>query len=164
MAGFLDWKMCHDACAMVQPHIELLMNKKVFKREHMCIVVADPLVMAHSSFIEWLAKGMHYEHCIGEKSSWEYGFDVFARNKAYMSVKYGMSTYEILTLHPHLLAIGDILYGGSAVSNGLVVATSGVQPEYDEMVSKWVIAAIEAECKFKRAKLDPNGPNGPFLK
>ena len=71
-----------------------------------------------------------------------------------MSWRHGMSTHEIQTLAPHMLVTGDTVYYGSVISNGIVVACSGVQPYFDEMISAWVLAACKALCIEGREALE----------
>jgi hypothetical protein len=46
-------------------------------------------------------------------------------------------------------------YGGSAVDKGLVVAFSGVEEWFDQMISEMMLAAIKGVCLHKM-----HGPDG----
>ncbi len=165
MSGLLDAGMCVKAVDMAMPSIDALMKNGTFRQPQMCIVVGNPLIPAGSMpRHEFTSNGILYERALGNKKQWKNGYDVFAKEKAYLSWKHRMTTQQIQTLCPHLLERGDILYYGSAFYDGIVVAASGVDPFHDEMVSWWVLAAIRALCISSRSNIDPNSAYGAFLK
>jgi hypothetical protein len=59
-------------------------------------------------------------------------------------------------LRPHLLQSGDTTLWGSAVIDGIVVATSGAQPWYDEAFSALVALAFRAFAKESAATRAPS--------
>lgn len=70
-----------------------------------------------------------------------------AHAKAALTRRTGMSSREIQQRAPHLLQDGDVKWGGSVIRDGLVVAFSGVQAVYDEMIADWMASAIIAICR-----------------
>jgi hypothetical protein len=78
-----------------------------------------------------------------------------ARGKAAVALRTGADTSRLRDHSPHLYAPGDISYPGGIVREGLVVAYSGVQGEYDEMIAEWFVSAVRAICRVQFA-----GPDG----
>ncbi len=62
-------------------------------------------------------------------------YDQIAHSKAMLSARTGMSSREVQLMHPNLLEEQDVMYWGSAISDGIIVAGSGVQPWIDEAIS-----------------------------
>ncbi|WP_062073646.1 heme-binding protein [Demequina sediminicola] len=106
---------------------------------------AEPIFTAHlgddpASFVEW------------------------ATAKAAVAARTGMDTSRLRDHSPHLYRAGDIKWPGAIVREGVVVAFSGVQGEYDEMIAEWLVSAIRAICRVEFS--NPDGPShngGPFL-
>jgi hypothetical protein len=147
MSFLLTKTLVADAIDMVLPVIELCQQNGVFKRKDLHIVVSVPGIPPGSlSREEWMKKGILFEHSIGDSSMWEYPYDAIARSKCYLSWCHGMPTQILQTRAPWCLDEGDTIYYGSAVSDGLVVAVSGVQPYYDQMISEMVLSACRALC------------------
>lgn len=140
------------------PAVQRLIETKVLKRSDLHIVVASPLIPENIKEDFWYEKGILYEYSIGDPEKWEFPFKKIARSKCYLSWRYQMPTQVIQARAPHLLGSDSTLYYGSAVSDGLVVACSGVQPYFDQMISSWVLEACRALCIQERESLgDGNG-------
>ncbi len=78
-----------------------------------------------------------------------------ASKKALLSARTGMPSSVIQQQCPHLYEIGDTKWGGSTVMpGGIVVAFSGVQAVFDEMIAEWVASAIRAICRYEMTKPD----------
>ena len=95
------------------------------------------------------------EYSIGDPKKWEWDFKAIARSKAYQTRKYGMPNQLVVERMPWLLHGTDFPFWGSAYRDGLVVAASGVQPWYDQMLSEMVASAAAALCINEMRK--PNG-------
>lgn len=52
-------------------------------------------------------------------------------------------TSRILAEHPYLYRDEDLPWPGGIFRDGLVVAFSGVQGQFDDMISEWMISAIK---------------------
>lgn len=78
----------------------------------------------------------------------------YATSKCRLAWRERMDTSAILKDHPHLYREGDLHWPGGIYRHGLVVAYSGVQGEYDDMISEWMVAAIRAisQLDFKAAE------------
>lgn len=148
-----------DAVKMVMPMAMVLM--KELDRKGFYIVIANPTVkVGLLSLDEWKKEhGILYEQGVGDRSNWHKAYDSIARSKTFVSAREGLSTREIQTLRPYLLIHGDTTYFGSAHSEGLTVAVSGLPPHYDEMIAKMVLAAFHAihEHGLAERSIDDNG-------
>jgi hypothetical protein len=82
----------------------------------------------------------------GNRSKWEYEYEVVATSKMDITQRTGLSTREVQALYPTMLKTGDTIYFGSVISaaKDVVWSYSGVEAYYDEMFSKWGLAAYEA--------------------
>ncbi|MEQ1849465.1 MAG: hypothetical protein ABL890_02655 [Candidatus Peribacteraceae bacterium] len=134
------------AIDFVLPSVRKLAEGKVLKRNQFHIVVAS---RGFSPDFEASILAEHSEN----RSAWEFPFGEIARQKCKMSWTSGLSTREIHQLHPQLLLAGDTVYYGSVVCPGNVVACSGVEAYFDEMISTWVQAACNALCHRGREAL-----------
>jgi hypothetical protein len=76
----------------------------------------------------------------------------FATAKAAVSWRTGLSSRDVQQTSPHLYRRGDIKWGGSVVRDGLVVAFSGVQSAFDEMISGWMADALIGLCRDAMTK------------
>lgn len=145
MSALLTQVEAAKAVEMVLPAVQTLMGQGVLKRHHLHIVVLDPaFTPADLPVGVWREKAILYEHSLGDPKEWQKPYDMFARSKAFLSWRYGLPTQVIQTRCPHLLEAGETAYYGSAVSDGLVVGVSGVQPYYDQMIASWVLEACRA--------------------
>lgn len=159
MSHLLTRDVAQRAVEFVLPAIARLIETKVLRRGDLHIVVANPTFRSDADEEDhlpgagsvsvrrlWNEKGILYEHSLGDRSLWQFPFDKIARSKCYLSWYYNMPTQVLQTRAPHLLRVGETVYYGSAVSDGLVVACSGVQPYFDQMISGWVLEACRALC------------------
>jgi len=69
-----------------------------------------------------------------------------ARGKARLHFRTGKPSLEVQSRRPHLLEVGDTIWGGSADHEGLIVAASGVQSCFDESISAIVAAMLWGLC------------------
>lgn len=75
-----------------------------------------------------------------------------AHAKAHLTRRTGMASREVQQRAPHLLQYSDVKWGGSTVRDGLIVAFSGVQAAYDEMIAEWMTSAIIAMCRHEMTR------------
>lgn len=161
MSHLLTQEVARQAVGFVLPALQPLIEGGTFKCGDLHIVIANPSVAAGSmTESQWYEGGILYEHSVGERSAWQFPFDKIARSKCHLSWRYVMPTQVLQALAPHLLNAGDTVYYGSAVRDGLVVACSGVQPFYDQMVSAWVLEACRALCIQGREALESTHRDG----
>lgn len=128
---------------MVFPSLAPLADLGIINKYAGCIVVLDP---NSSEFAVLFSATIN-----GEND--DYIFDKIAHAKARISHRTGLSSSLVQTQYPHLYTEGDTKWGGSTVDGvGLVVAFSGVQAVYDEMISEWMASAIRALCRNEMTK------------
>jgi hypothetical protein len=70
-----------------------------------------------------------------------------ARSKAKIHYRTGRPSAEVHRRAPHLLLVGDTVYGGSAEHEGLYVGASGIQDYFDEALAASVAAFCWARCR-----------------
>jgi hypothetical protein len=144
--------VARKAVQFVLPSIETLMASLEFSRKNLHIVIVDPLVLpVNIDSNTWAERAILYEHPIGIEAEWQRDFRAIARSKARLSWLHQMPSQLIQARAPYLVGDADTTYFGSAVRDGLVVAASGVQPHYDQMVSEWVLEALRALAINERA-------------
>ena len=83
-----------------------------------------------------------YEQSFGTIADWEHRYGIIARSKA-IQLWTGRNDGRTDN-QPHLLFPGDTPYWGGVKRNGIVVACSGVQPWFDQMISGMTIDAMVA--------------------
>lgn len=69
-----------------------------------------------------------------------------ARGKAQLHFRTGRPSLEVQARKPHVLQVGDTIYGGSSDHEGIIVAASGVQSCFDETISAIVAAILWGLC------------------
>lgn len=129
--------------SMVFPSLAPLAGLGIINKYAGCIVVLDPnsseFAVLFSATINSAEDDQRYMH--------------IAMAKAEVSRRTGLSSSLVQTQYPHLYTEGDTKWGGSTVDGvGLVVAFSGVQAVYDEMISEWMASAIRALCRNEMTK------------
>ncbi|WP_297080764.1 hypothetical protein [uncultured Demequina sp.] len=71
----------------------------------------------------------------------------FLRNvegKVAVTIRTGLDSSRVRQDFPHLYRPGDIKYPGAIIRDGLIVAFSGVQGDFDEMICEWMVATLRA--------------------
>lgn len=155
MSSFLLTKeLAERAVGLVIPTIKSCIEYAVFKRSDLHIVVLDPTIpFAIAQGGSAIELPVIYEWSYGDLSKWEHPYHLIARSKAMISWRTGLPTHQVQQRMPYLLMggpRGDTVYWGSAVLEGIIVAASGVQPWFDEMISYQVAAACRALCIAER--------------
>jgi len=151
--------ICERALEVVEPAILAASARGIIKRGDGCLIVCDPSIpyepkykTAGPSFEEGV---VIFEHQYASGSeSWEHPYDLIALSKAFIGWKTGKPSRQVLMEAPHLYEVDMTKYGGSAVENGLVVAFSGVEEYFDQMISEMMVAAIKGVCLHEMFKPD----------
>lgn len=151
MTFFIDEDTFEATITIVRPTIDALLGEElVGSRRNIHIVVIDP-------------DGNEYEKTIAHnrKENWAHPYDEIARRKAKMCQRTGKPSGEVLTRTPWLLKAGDPPFAGGIIEDGLVVAVSGLQSHFDEMLAWMIFNAIAALCTdaIVRIQADPNSPD-----
>lgn len=88
----------------------------------------------------------------------------FVRAKAKVTLRTGLDSEYVRHQAAHLYVEGDIKWPGAVVRDGLVLAFSGVEGEYDVMICEWMASAIRA---ISRVEMHREGgaahQPGPYL-
>lgn len=114
-------------------------NKYLFKRPDLHVVVAKPWIQ-QSTHIESLhyfeTRVIWFEMTFGDPRTWQYDYRKIARAKARTTWWHSLSMREIILTRPELLRVGDTVWPGSLIINGIVGASSGQKPAIDELMTE----------------------------
>lgn len=92
-----------------------------------------------------------FQHIISSED--DVTFTEIARAKAMLSFRTGLASSRVQQDCPYLYEKDDTKWGGSTVApGGLVVAFSGVEAVFDEMISEWMASAIRALCRHEMTR------------
>jgi hypothetical protein len=83
------------------------------------------------------------------RAEWDADYAMYARAKAELSWRTQRDSSAVQALSPHLLARGDLRVWGSVCLDGIVVALSGAEAEYDEALAGAIAMALRAVIKVK---------------
>lgn len=103
-----------------------------------------------------------YETSIGNKEGWSHEFDKLARNKARQLWR-GQRIDGSTDPMPHLLFPGDTPFWGGVKRHGIVVAVSGVQSFFDEMIAGMITDVIKGLASFYYENSDDKKEGRSFL-
>ncbi len=87
-----------------------------------------------------------------------------ARGKAQLHFRTGRPSLEVQARRPHVLQVGDTIYGGSADHEGIIVAASGVQSCFDETISGLVAAILWGLCSDAQTQHMAKSDKTPLYK
>lgn len=138
-------ELAEQALALALPTIEALMESHT-ARKLMDVVMLGP----NGEIL--------LERCIGpdaakpEFAALRQDFAEIARSKAAIHYRTGRPSREVHDRAPHLLLVGDTVYGGSAAYEGLIVAGSGVQDYFDETIAAILAATFWGLIKARQAR------------
>ena len=130
-------EICQQAWEIITPSLAAASKDGVTNNHAGTVIVLDPQTeeVIFSAVID-------SEH---EKALM---YSEIAKAKAEVSRRTGMPSSLVQTQDPDLYVEGDTNWGGSTVDEGgLVVAFSGVQAVFDEMIAEWMASAIRAICR-----------------
>jgi hypothetical protein len=153
---------------LVQPAILAAMETGLFKRKHLHIVVFDPVVTQAAIGDLWpvnedrLRQAIAGKRDFRDETPWNLPYDEFARAKALLSWRTRRPSREVVGQSPYLMHEGSIIYGGSVIRDDLIVAASGVQPEFDELAAGWMADAVIALTR-QRVQVIQSAGGGHYL-
>lgn len=122
---------------------------RYFKRQegHLVILVPSMDDVREADYPDWpnypIRPHLLHEQSVGEKDEWEYPFDEIARCKA-LQLWQGRNNDGQTDSNAHLLFPNDTPYWGGVYRHGFVVAFSGVQPWFDQMISGMTADMLKA--------------------
>ncbi len=114
---------------------------------HIVIIVPSMEDARADDYPDWpnypIEPHLLYEESVGEKDDWPYPFDDIARCKG-MQLWQGRNNDGQTDSNAHLLFPSDTPYWGGVKRHGMVVAFSGVQPWFDQMISGMIADMLKA--------------------
>ncbi|MBI2195854.1 MAG: hypothetical protein HYU48_02310 [Candidatus Levybacteria bacterium] len=138
MSHLLTVELAKQAIDLVRPAISAVLGSGLTGgRPNLHLVILNP----------GTDRILHEESFGEEKRSWEYPFDEYARAKALLCQRTGIVGRTVQRDAPWLYEELDTRYVGGVIENGLVIAASGVQDHFDEMISWWILSAIQGLCR-----------------
>ncbi|MFC4278008.1 hypothetical protein [Achromobacter aloeverae] len=143
---FLDRRAAAQALSLVMPTMEAaLADSQYGDSGILYIVIMNPAVRPWEATFD---EAILLEHAIGKpRDQWDADYAGYARAKARTAWRLGADTQAVATVSPHLLRAGDTGVWGSAIVDGIVVATSGAHACYDEAFSGAIAYAVRAVAK-----------------
>ncbi len=147
--GILTPDIANDAVELLRPRIVEFL-RGFAKRTHLAIVVTAVEAINPIDPGKSFKDNCYLIAGIGDQEDWQYDYERVALSKAELSVRTGIGTYE---LAPHYRLSGDTVYSGSVVIDGIIVACSGVEGYFDEMIAGWIAVTIKGLCKHKHAQI-----------
>ncbi len=148
-------ELAEQALALALPTIEALMESHT-SRKLMGIVMLGP------SGEILLERGIGPDVDKPESADLLQTFLRIARSKAAIHHRTGRPSREVHDRAPHLLLVGDTVYGGSAAYEGLIVAGSGVQDYFDETIAAILAATFWGLIKARQARYRDHHPGQPM--
>lgn len=145
--------------SLLMPAIEKIFWRA--KRQHLHIVVMDPRIKPWDGIL--FEKAILSEYSFGNKEEWEHPYDKIARSKARQSWREQQSNIITQAVAPATLQPGDTVHNGGFYYCGLVVGTSGIEWEYDMMISGWVAVTIQQLVQRGLQCFKAENPGDNFL-
>lgn len=168
-------ELCKQAFDLILPAVKQTCESGTANRYAGTFVVLSPLARAAAA--TWAAEALKagylhelpvetimFEAQIGTpEANAEADFQAWARGKALVSLLTGLPSARVQQHYPHLYLPGLILWDGSTVRDGLVVAFSGAEGWFDEMFSEWLASAIVGLCRHAVHKPGGALSQGPWV-
>jgi hypothetical protein len=87
------------------------------------------------------------ERSFGEPAHWQADYAHYARAKARLAWREGMTTSDLVDGAPARLRLGDLVVPGAVRRYGLTVGASGAQPWFDAACAAMVIELVNAHLR-----------------
>ena len=148
-----------EALEILSPAVEVLFGHS--EKDGFHFIILNPV------FERWNVKGdiegaILLDGFIGNDDE-KHNYREIALSKVEQAWMVGMSNAFVQSFAPALLKEKDTPYAGSFVYNGLVVAVSGLQPWFDELVSMWIACTIQQVCQHQRQRWIARHPTEDFF-
>nr|WP_307726774.1 hypothetical protein [uncultured Caldimonas sp.] len=145
-SALVDRDMAQRAVELALPILEAsTRDDRINQGGFMHVVVMDPARTPMNASFE---EAILYEQSIGgRREDWDADYAGFARAKARISWQHGADSFRVQTAEPYRLRPGDTTLWGSVCLDGIVVAVSGGEAEFDEAFSGMVAMLIRAFAK-----------------
>jgi len=151
MYAGLTREICATAWKLIAPGISTAAQMGITNKHKGTIFVLDP-TQPYAGQERLPSRAVLYAEAVCEEGNNKYAN--IAEAKAYLSWRTGLPSRVVQQQAPHLYVAGMTKWGGSVVRDGLVVAFSGVQAVFDEMISGWMADAIIALCRDEMTRPD----------
>lgn len=149
-------------------YIQATMDAGLTSRSHLHIVVGLQLSRQedwHGDFQQVHPNDDVLNDCVivhrrsvGDPKEWMHPYDDIATLKADLSARTGLPTRLLHTPeYRHLLRPTDVRYWGSVIEEGLVVACSGVQPDFDEHYAETILGNIKRQVQVALLQQEKEG-------
>lgn len=125
----------------IVPMVEEMMESRLVKRQQLALIVARR---------EGTDYQLVYDYSFGDTHEWEHDFHAIARGKTVITARTGLPTRVVQELHPELLLPTDTQFWGNWIEGNIIVSCSGVEPWFDEAISKSAVALIKAMIDHAR--------------
>ena len=142
-------KIAQDSFELIKPSVTKLLKERAL-REDMHIVVMNPTIKPWESTFE---DAILVEFSTTDKKDWKKPFDTYALDKARQAWRDGRSNVTKHLLSPATLKDGDVAFYGSFEYEGVIVAASGVEGWFDQLVSGWMALTVQQLCQDYYQKL-----------
>lgn len=145
-SALIDRDLAARAIEMARPMIEAgTRDSRINGSGVLHVVVMDPArTPLNASFEEAIL----HEHTFGrQRTEWDADYAGFARAKARLSWLHGQDSFRLQTAEAHRLRRGDTTLWGSVCLDGIVVAASGAEAEFDEAYSGTIAMLLRALAK-----------------
>lgn len=131
----------------LRPSIELFLERFA-KRQDLAILVLDPASANEPVPL--------YSLNLGNPDDWEYNYEYYAAGKAAVCLREKCDSDRVKSERPFRYQPGDPPYAGGVYVEGLVVACSGVEGYFDQMIAHWIAAGCRAIAthRFQKEVID----------
>lgn len=157
MSRELARKLTERIVGWLTPTLDTMVEAGILKRRCAVITVLDPTIPYHPDVdVESVVLA---QVIWGDRDHPEVGrFTAISLKKAEITWRTGRPSREVQALHPHLLKETDTVWGGSVVLDDLIVACSGVQDYFDEMIAMMIAAMTKGLLTYHRQEVMKDNP------
>lgn len=145
-----------QAIDLATPTILHMMDEKVVTRPYLHIIVALRDTSERPQLCDVKAS-----QSFGTRAEWSNDYRAIAEGKLLITARTGLPSRQVQLMQPELLEHDDVIYWGSVIDGNIIVACSGVQPWFDEAISKIIAgicrALIQEDVEFKRTAIRDAG-------
>ncbi len=125
--------LAKHALAIATPFVDSILGSSVAKRQHMHIIIGR-----HDTTTTPWSWTQLAERSWGSPDEWEHNYAAIALAKGNLTARTGMSSRHVQLMQPELLELEDIMFWGSTILGNIIVAPSGIQSWFDEVIANAV--------------------------
>jgi hypothetical protein len=148
--------ICRQAFYTIMPAIERAAKEGTTNKLKGVIVVLDPRLRPVMGTQTEMQDAVLFTDSVDPTINGEQQkYGEIALSKAFVTWRTGQPSCRIQQEFPYQYEAGMTKWGGSTVDRGgLIVAFSGVQAVFDEMIAEWMASAIRAICRWEMTGTD----------